>query len=151
MSFAQRATSTKVSLKDVASLTVDAPALPFVSEQGVRIDKSNPVAKLEAVAAAASEPTLRQEGTGHLAARKPEDISNAKRALRPLANVVEQLASFAEGKSMAPNKADVQKAFATARPVFNESNEFGARAQQMLDAVASQLALGEIKAAKRGR
>lgn len=151
MSFAQRVTSTKISHKDVASLNVEAPALPFVSEQGVRIDKSNPVAKLEAVAAAASEPTLRQEGTAHLTARRPEDISNAKRALRPLTSMVEQLAGFAEGRSAAPNKADAHKAFAMARGVFNEGNELGIRAQQMLDAAASQLALGEIKTTVRKR
>lgn len=151
MSFAQRATSTKVSPEDIASLKVDADALPFVSEQGVRIDKSNPVAKLEAVAAAASEPTLRQQGTGHLAARRPEDIANAKRALRPLANMVEQLAGFAERRGTAPNKADAQKAFATARALFNERDDLGARAQQILDSAASQLALGDIKTVGRRR
>ena len=149
--FAQHIASSRISPKEMAALSVAAEPLPFVSEQGVRIARSNPVAKLEAVAAAASEPTLRQAGTAHLADRTPEGISNAKRALRPLGNTVDQLARFAEGKVTAPAKADTQKALAAARGVFNENNELGARAQQMLDAVATQLSLGDIKDIGRKR
>lgn len=132
-------------------MKLEADSLPFVSEQGVRVAQSNPVAKLEAVAAAASDPSLRQEGTGHLADRTPEGISNAKRALRSLGNVVDQMARFAEGRGMAPSKADAQKAFGMARGVFNEGNDYGTRAQQMLDTAAQQLSLGDIKEAGRRR